>query len=281
MDESEYERTISEARLHYGRKKPEFARMTRITKPGDLREVVLPTAAGKYPVTSKEIEFGVLTAVKWDYRYFFWSLDNDGKYSIVSGFPGYRDPYKPWLGVEKGYGDQPVAFGLSSCCTTSLDDTSDTTDSYSSAEAFLERQGSLLSESPFHSTTSASRKRTMGPATAGPSQKKARLAGESNLESGTHRTADEADVEQLERRQPRPITAALEATPPSLDQPVQSSNPSRTIPSPKESDGARQTKFASRERILKEKLKILVYMPITASLRLDELTRSVGSASPD
>lgn len=80
-------------------------------RPGNSKEVILPSVTGKKLATTKEVKYGIITAIEWDARHFFWVLDKNGRYSIPKFFSGAYAPYFPWLGVGKGFGDQAVAWG--------------------------------------------------------------------------------------------------------------------------------------------------------------------------
>lgn len=74
-------------------------------KPGVRRRIELPLAPGQTTATKVEVEF-----VSWDAVRTFATLEINGQRFIVKAFRGGATPYKSWLGHEKGFASEPVAF---------------------------------------------------------------------------------------------------------------------------------------------------------------------------
>ncbi|KAL8831854.1 MAG: hypothetical protein Q9170_005117 [Blastenia crenularia] len=111
IDETAYQKTLEDARHHYGPNKPEFTvQQTSGSKIGERKTIILSTSKDEFPATLKGVAQGVLIGRRWNEKFMFWTLDVDSQRLIVKCVKGGRQPYYPWLGVGKGLGRKPVAF---------------------------------------------------------------------------------------------------------------------------------------------------------------------------
>ncbi|KAL8759620.1 MAG: hypothetical protein Q9184_003562 [Pyrenodesmia sp. 2 TL-2023] len=118
MDLHDYDQQIQEACDHYAAsEKPGFALNRQERHPpiemGELKDVILATAAGRRPVDPSTSSVFYLKAREWDERYFFWTLDLGDQRIIVKpiGAPNIGGSiYRRWLGVVQKFEKKPIAF---------------------------------------------------------------------------------------------------------------------------------------------------------------------------
>ncbi|KAI4180892.1 MAG: hypothetical protein L6R41_006955 [Letrouitia leprolyta] len=175
-------------------------------RPGNSKEVILPSVTGKKLATTKEVKYGIITAIEWDARHFFWVLDKNGSLRDESSSSSVRE----------------------------------------------------IDEPTFHSspTSTSAFKRAKEPLTAAPRQKKPRRSNESEIDSQANRHTDERVPVRHEAR-----SSTTASTLSNVEQSTHSYAPeasSQTTSAPTDNHLAKQANLTARERILNEKLKILV-----------------------
>lgn len=255
MDQVESLPLLQEARRHFGAgERPPFTQVSAGTMVNHSRRVIIPNSKSRYPSNTNEARYGIITAFKWDNKYAFWVLEDNGKYTIVQHKNGRYSPYFSWLGVGKGLGHQPVAWGSGQWLKGASTDPADTTDSDLSDESLsVQEIDEDAFRNPYASATAV--KRVLEPVATGPRQKRARRSVKSEMDTEVHRDTDA----RMARREARAST--IRSTLSTLDRSTDFSAPqasSQATSAPKEEyDQTAKGSLTTRERILNEKLKIL------------------------
>lgn len=87
----------NKARELWPSSKPSFAQERRGIEDGDLKEVVLAEPDGKNPGSSPSVPRPVLTATRWDAKYFLWVLDRGAEKFIMKAVGG---TFRRCLGID-------------------------------------------------------------------------------------------------------------------------------------------------------------------------------------
>ena len=131
--------------------KPPFTRKRRGIEDGDLVEVVLAGADGKFPGSSPSIPREVFTARGWDEEHYFWVLDRGVEKFIMKAYEG---AYRRYHGVNENM----RAICEKNIFAYSVPDPSSRPNSPTVPNSDLDIPEHFMDQSPFKATTSRKRR---------------------------------------------------------------------------------------------------------------------------
>ncbi|KAL8912121.1 MAG: hypothetical protein Q9171_002837 [Xanthocarpia ochracea] len=146
-----YDDLISQARMLCPKSKPPFAEKRHGIEDGDLLEVVLAGADGKFPGSSPSVPREVFTARGWDEKHYFWILDRGVEKFIMRSSEG---AYRRCLGINENM----RAICEKNIFAYPIPDPSSRPSSPTVPNSDLDIPEHFMDQSPFKATTSRKRR---------------------------------------------------------------------------------------------------------------------------